>query len=91
MFGGEPEPSTDKGKGKANPNQEIEGQEFNSYDRESDGESDIEDGQKKESKISAFNMKQEMEEGSLDEKGNYIRNKVDPQAFHDKWMEERKH
>ncbi|CAO0795278.1 unnamed protein product [Mucor circinelloides] len=87
MFGGEPEPSTDKGKGKANPNQEIEGQEFNSYDRESDGESDIEDGQKKESKISAFNMKQEMEEGSLDEKGNYIRNKVDPQAFHDKWME----
>ncbi|KAL0139296.1 hypothetical protein V8B55DRAFT_1522655 [Mucor lusitanicus] len=77
MFGGEPEPSADKGKGKANPNQEIEGQEFNSYDRESEDESDI----------SAFNMKQEMEEGSLDEKGNYIRNKVDPQAFHDKWME----
>ncbi|KAI8646429.1 hypothetical protein BD408DRAFT_473954 [Parasitella parasitica] len=87
MFGGEPEPSKDKGKEKANRNQEIEGQEFNSYDRESEDESDIEDGQKKESKISAFNMKQEMEEGSLDEKGNYIRNKVDPQAFHDKWME----
>lgn len=87
MFGGEPEPSKDKGKGKVNPNQEIEGQEFNSYDRESDEEDDIEDGQKKESKISAFNMNQEMEEGSLDEKGNYIRNKVDPQAFHDKWME----
>jgi CD2 antigen cytoplasmic tail-binding protein 2 len=82
MFGGEPEPTKDKGKAKAS---EIEGQEFDSYDREE--EDDIEDGQKKASKISAFNMKEEMEEGSVDDQGNYIRNKVDPQAFHDKWME----
>ncbi|CAO3693560.1 unnamed protein product [Rhizopus stolonifer] len=32
-------------------------------------------------------MKAELEEGSLDDKGNYIRHKEDPQAFHDKWME----
>lgn len=88
MFGGEPAQPEGKGKQKADPNTLIEGQEFNSYDRgESSDEDDIEDGKKKEGKISAFNMKQEMEEGSVDEKGNYIRNKVDPQAFHDKWME----
>lgn len=88
MFGGEPEPAKEKGKEKVDPNTQIEGQEFNSYDRESsEDEDDVENGQKKEGKISAFNMKQEMEEGSLDDKGNYIRNKADPQAFHDKWME----
>lgn len=88
MFGGEAEPAKDKGKGKVDPNTQIEGQEFNSFDRESsEDEDDVENGQKKEGKISAFNMNQEMEEGSLDDKGNYIRNKVDPQAFHDKWME----
>lgn len=88
MFGGEPT-TEDKGKQKAvDPNTQIEGQEFNSFDRgESSDEDDVENGQKKEGKISAFNMQQEMEEGSLDDKGNYIRNKVDPQAFHDKWME----
>jgi CD2 antigen cytoplasmic tail-binding protein 2 len=86
MFGGEPEPAQNKGKGKTN-NQEIEGQEFDSFDREEEEDDDIEDGQKKASKISAFNMKEEMEEGSVDDQGNYIRNKVDPQAFHDKWME----
>lgn len=88
MFGGEPEP-TSKPKKKVDPNTQIEGQEFTSFDRgdSDEDEDDVENGQKKEGKISAFNMKQEMEEGSLDDKGNYIRNKVDPQAFHDKWME----
>lgn len=86
MFGGEPEPTNDN-KGKAKANQEIEGQEFDSFDREEEDDDDIENGQKKASKISAFNMKEEMEEGSVDDQGNYIRNKVDPQAFHDKWME----
>ncbi|KAG1539995.1 hypothetical protein G6F49_012239 [Rhizopus delemar] len=75
------------GKSKINPNKEIEGQDFTSFDRDDEEEDDIENGVKKEGKITAFNMKAELEEGSLDEKGNYIRNKEDPQAFHDKWME----
>lgn len=88
MFGGAPEPAKEKGKGKVDLT-EIEGQEFNSFDREvsDDDEDDVENGVKKAAKISAFNMNEELEEGSLDDKGNYIRNKVDPQAFHDKWME----
>lgn len=87
MFGGAAETTKDKGKTTFDSLKEIEGQEFNSFDREESEESDVEDGKKKEGKISAFNMNQELEEGSLDDKGNYIRNKVDPQAFHDKWME----
>ncbi|KAG1240901.1 hypothetical protein G6F68_017211 [Rhizopus microsporus] len=75
------------GKSKINPNKEIEGQDFTSFDRDDEEEDDIENGVKKEGKITAFNMKAELEEGSLDEKGNYIRNNEDPQAFHDKWME----
>ncbi|KAI9363063.1 hypothetical protein BD770DRAFT_407426 [Pilaira anomala] len=86
MFG---EPSTATSTTKEKPKlTEIEGQEFDSFDRvEEVDEDDVENGEKKESKISAFNMTQELEEGSLDSNGNYIRNKVDPQAFHDKWME----
>ncbi|KAG0173526.1 hypothetical protein DFQ28_008202 [Apophysomyces sp. BC1034] len=61
---------------------EIQGQEFESHDR-----SDSEDEKGKEPKLSAFNMRQEMEEGSFDSQGNYVRNKEDPQAFHDRWME----
>jgi CD2 antigen cytoplasmic tail-binding protein 2 len=38
-------------------------------------------------KIDAFNMKAEQEEGGFDEAGNYIRNAVDPNAVHDKWLE----
>ncbi|CEI91033.1 hypothetical protein RMCBS344292_05338 [Rhizopus microsporus] len=80
MFGGQP--AAKEKKKKKNPNDEIEGQDYTSYDREED-----EEGDKKEVKITAFNMKAELEEGTLDENGNYIRNKEDPQAFHDKWME----
>jgi CD2 antigen cytoplasmic tail-binding protein 2 len=58
---------------------EIEGQEYTSKDAfdEESGETIIE----------AFNMKAEMEEGRFDEAGNYIRNKKDPNAFHDNWLQ----
>ncbi|KAI8975994.1 hypothetical protein BDB01DRAFT_804963 [Pilobolus umbonatus] len=72
--------SDTKGKAPEKKKVEIEGQEFDSYDRDSDDES-------KAPKLTAFNMKEEMEEGKLDSEGNYIKNKEDPQAFHDKWME----
>lgn len=58
---------------------EIEGQEYTSkdaYDEESG-----------ETLIEAFNMKAEMEEGRFDEAGNYVRNKKDPNAFHDNWLQ----
>ncbi|KAI8085874.1 uncharacterized protein B0P05DRAFT_25813 [Gilbertella persicaria] len=91
MFGVDAEEDTSKkkGKGKVDVNELIEGQEFDSYNREGiddDEEDDIEDGQKKQSRIEAFNMKEELEEGTVDSNGNYVRNKVDPQAFHDNWM-----
>ncbi|KAI8885645.1 hypothetical protein K501DRAFT_284204 [Backusella circina FSU 941] len=92
MFGGDNAAADDpKGKkpvrGKKKDDlREVKGEELDSFDR-SDDEDDIENGVRKEGKISAFNMKQEMEEGSIDANGNYIRNKTDPQAFHDKWME----
>ncbi|KAF9922161.1 hypothetical protein FBU30_007764 [Linnemannia zychae] len=38
-------------------------------------------------KIEAFNMKDELEEGGeIDENGNFIR-KLDPERFHDSWLE----
>ncbi|KAG2176003.1 hypothetical protein INT44_000482 [Umbelopsis vinacea] len=58
---------------------EIEGQELSSRGHDSDSEG--------EPKIMAFNMKEDLEEGEFDEEGNYIRNKVDPNAFHDKWLQ----
>jgi CD2 antigen cytoplasmic tail-binding protein 2 len=60
---------------------EIEGQEMSSrgHDSESEGEG--------EPKVMAFNMKEELEEGAFDEEGNYVRNKVDPNAFHDNWLQ----
>lgn len=60
---------------------EIEGQEMDSkgHDTDSEGEG--------EPKVMAFNMKEDLEEGSFDENGNYVRNKLDPNAFHDKWLQ----
>ncbi|KAI8370289.1 hypothetical protein BD560DRAFT_397023 [Blakeslea trispora] len=81
-----------KGKKKQTDEELIEGQELESHSRdrlendEDDDDDDVEDGQKKQSRIEAFNMKEELEEGSVDSNGNYVRNKVDPQAFHDNWM-----
>jgi CD2 antigen cytoplasmic tail-binding protein 2 len=90
MFGDAPadDPKGKKpaGREKKEDLRQVKGEELDSFDR-SDDEDDIENGVRKEGKISAFNMKQEMEEGSIDANGNFIRNKVDPQAFHDKWME----
>ncbi|ORX90479.1 hypothetical protein K493DRAFT_317941 [Basidiobolus meristosporus CBS 931.73] len=37
--------------------------------------------------MEAFNMKEELEEGSFDSQGNYVRNDKDPNAFHDNWLE----
>ncbi|KAI9277232.1 hypothetical protein BDA99DRAFT_495198 [Phascolomyces articulosus] len=61
---------------------EIEGQELDSRNVDSEDE----DGNK-EPKLTAFNMRQEMEEGSFDQQGNYTVNKEDPEAIHDRWME----
>ncbi|KAJ2956662.1 hypothetical protein NQZ79_g7508 [Umbelopsis isabellina] len=60
---------------------EIEGQEMDSRGHDSDSEGEG------EPKVMAFNMKEELEEGSFDENGNYVRNKLDPNAFHDKWLQ----
>ncbi|CAG8495231.1 3485_t:CDS:2 [Paraglomus occultum] len=57
---------------------DIKGQEFDSIDRY-DEETD-------EPAIMAFNMIEEMEEGKFDEAGNYVRNRKDPNAFHDNWL-----
>ncbi|KAI9485122.1 hypothetical protein BDB00DRAFT_878056 [Zychaea mexicana] len=61
---------------------EIEGQELDSRDVNSGDEEG-----NQEPKLTAFNMRQEMEEGSFDQQGNYHINKTDPQAYHDRWME----
>lgn len=45
-------------------------------------------GRKKRApKVEAFNLKEELEEGRFDENQNYVRNAVDPDAVHDKWLE----
>ncbi|KAI8149198.1 hypothetical protein BJV82DRAFT_505506 [Fennellomyces sp. T-0311] len=84
MFGDAPaEPQQKKSKGKRRLDlSEIEGQELDSRDVDSEDE----DGNK-EPKLTAFNMRQEMEEGSFDQQGNYHVNKADPQAIHDRWLE----
>ncbi|ORZ02869.1 hypothetical protein BCR43DRAFT_482304 [Syncephalastrum racemosum] len=64
---------------------DIEGQEMQSRGDESDEDEEGKEGG--EPKLTAFNMRQEFEEGSFDQQGNYIRNKEDPQAFHDRWLE----
>ncbi|KAL2112463.1 hypothetical protein VUR80DRAFT_7460 [Thermomyces stellatus] len=38
-------------------------------------------------RVEAFNLKEELEEGRFDENKNYIRNAVDPDAVHDKWLD----
>lgn len=86
----QPMSSNKKGKRKLQMN-EIEGQELSSHDRDwdedEDEDEDMDGTKKREPKLMAFNMKQEMEEGSFDQEGNYHRNKEDPEAYHDRWME----
>lgn len=38
-------------------------------------------------KLSAFNMKEELEEGRFDTEGNFVRKAIDPDAVHDAWLE----
>lgn len=45
-------------------------------------------GRKKHApKIEAFNLKEELEEGRFDQNQNYVRNAVDPDAVHDRWLD----
>ncbi|KAJ2808738.1 hypothetical protein H4R20_000683 [Coemansia guatemalensis] len=37
-------------------------------------------------KIEAFNMRDDLEEGSFDTQGNFVWNKKDPQAYQDSWL-----
>ncbi|KAF9197028.1 hypothetical protein BGZ50_002739 [Haplosporangium sp. Z 11] len=61
---------------------EIEGEDLNLEDLD-DEEFDSEGNPK----IEAFNMKEELEEGGeIDESGNFVR-KLDPDRFHDSWLE----
>ncbi|KAG9306189.1 hypothetical protein G9A89_016093 [Geosiphon pyriformis] len=71
---------TKKGKSKTRylGMEDIHGQEFGSFDYDSESS---------ETPLEAFNMKAEMEEGKFDEAGNYIRNKKDPNEFHDNWLQ----
>ncbi|KAF9911678.1 hypothetical protein EC991_002796 [Linnemannia zychae] len=73
-----------KGKGKAKgfDHSEIEGEELD--EAELDEDDYDEEGNLK---IEAFNMKDELEEGGeIDENGNFVR-KLDPERFHDSWLE----
>ncbi|GJJ70171.1 CD2 antigen cytoplasmic tail-binding protein 2 [Entomortierella parvispora] len=75
-----------KGKKKLAPGEfdkdEIEGEDLNLEDLD-DEEYDSEGNPK----IEAFNMKEELEEGGeIDASGNFIR-KLDPDRFHDSWLE----
>ncbi|KAI8605642.1 hypothetical protein EDD21DRAFT_123208 [Dissophora ornata] len=72
----------DKGKNKAFNKSDIEGEDLNLDDLD-EAEYDSEGNPK----IEAFNMKEELEEGGeIDEAGNFIR-KIDPERFHDSWLE----
>lgn len=66
---------------------EDEEDEEEDEDVDMDGTTTTKKKKKREPKLMAFNMKQEMEEGSFDQEGNYHRNKADPEAYHDRWME----
>lgn len=75
---------------------DIEGQEFGEAgsddESESEGEPEDEDDAERRKKagmgfeLSAFNMREEMEEGKFAADGMYVRS-FDPHAVHDKWMD----
>ncbi|KAF9100070.1 hypothetical protein BGX29_006812 [Mortierella sp. GBA35] len=71
-----------KGRSKGFDRSEIEGEDLNLADLDEDDYDS--DGNLK---IEAFNMKEELEEGGdIDESGNFVR-KLDPERFHDSWLE----
>ncbi|KAJ1747365.1 hypothetical protein LPJ79_005302 [Coemansia sp. RSA 1821] len=73
---------------------DIEGQEMTSttrtepaqdfFDRKGKRSEQSEDGE--QVKIEAFNMKEDLEEGSFDASGTFLWNKKDPQAHQDEWL-----
>lgn len=74
---------------------DIEGQEFansGSDHESSEGEPEDEDDAERRKKagmgfeMSAFNMREEMEEGKFTEDGSYVRS-FDQHAMHDRWMD----
>ncbi|RDX56774.1 hypothetical protein OH76DRAFT_1551179 [Lentinus brumalis] len=74
---------------------DIEGQEFGEQsDKDESEEEEPEDEDEKERRkkagmgfeLSAFNMREEMEEGKFSADGMYVRT-FDPHAVHDRWME----
>ncbi|KAG0341008.1 hypothetical protein BG004_006182 [Podila humilis] len=71
-----------KGKSKVFDSSEIQGEDLdlsNLDEEDYDSEGNL--------KIEAFNMKEELEEGGeIDASGNFIR-KIDPDRFHDNWLE----
>ncbi|KAF8944891.1 hypothetical protein BGZ47_003544 [Haplosporangium gracile] len=71
-----------KATGKGFDRSEIEGEELVEEDLDDDDYD--EEGNLK---IEAFNMNEELEEGNeIDENGNFVR-KLDPERFHDSWLE----
>ncbi|KAJ2157377.1 hypothetical protein GGF46_004553 [Coemansia sp. RSA 552] len=76
---------------------DIEGQEMSSVSRTEAPEASLADPKGKRveaeaaqepgsSRIEAFNMKDDMDEGSFDAMGNFVWNKKDPQSYQDHWL-----
>ncbi|OSC97104.1 hypothetical protein PYCCODRAFT_1419965 [Trametes coccinea BRFM310] len=99
---GEREEKEDKESGKKKKEEymrlgDIEGQEFGEQsDKDDDDEEEDEPVDEEEAirrkkagmgfELSAFNMREEMEEGKFTADGTYVRT-FDPHAVHDRWME----
>ncbi|KAJ1672476.1 hypothetical protein EV182_007100, partial [Spiromyces aspiralis] len=69
--------------------EEIEGQEFDSYNLNQDyaNEEELDEDGKPKVRIEAFNMKADLEDGHFDEEGNFVWAKKDPLAAHDVWLQ----
>ncbi|KAJ1781401.1 hypothetical protein LPJ62_005839, partial [Coemansia sp. RSA 2167] len=63
---------------------DIEGQELSSVSRTEHGDS-------QETKIEAFNMRDDLEDGSFDASGTFVWNKRDPQSYQDEWLNDVSH
>ncbi len=87
---------SDKGKGKARATYEgssSSGDESEAEDQVTAVDQDVDEevgagGKKAHApRLSAFNMKEELEEGRFDTQGNFVRKAGDPDAVHDTWLE----
>ncbi|KAJ2498726.1 hypothetical protein GGH96_004084 [Coemansia sp. RSA 1972] len=63
---------------------DIEGQELSSVSR-------TERCDEQETKIEAFNMHDDLEDGSFDASGTFVWNKRDPQSYQDEWLNDVSH